>query len=67
MVTEFPDQVNSTNVNLIEEFYYSSLDLKQFDWAEAFLRIICKDYPKSIKSLRLLAMFYEAKHDVVKA
>jgi hypothetical protein len=54
-------------VYLIEEFYYSALDLMQFDWAEAFLRIICKDYPKSIKSLRLLAMFYEAKHDLEKA
>lgn len=52
---------------LIEEFFYAALELKQFDWAEAFLRIIRKHYPASVKTMRMLGTFYEAIPEVEKA
>ena len=52
---------------MVEEFFYASLDLKQYDWAEVFIGIINKQFPQSVKSMRLLGMFHEAHHDVIKA
>ena len=49
-----------TFVAFTEEFFLAALDLKQITWAELFLRSICKLFPDNIKSMRLLAMFYEA-------
>lgn len=30
---------------LVEEFFYASLDVKSFDWALMFLKIISKKFP----------------------
>jgi tetratricopeptide (TPR) repeat protein len=56
-----------TFVAFTEEFFMAALDLKQITWAELFLRSICKLFPDNIKSMRLLAMFYEAQGNTFKA
>ena len=45
---------------LIEEAFYAALDIKQLDWANAFLRIITTKFIQSVKSMRMLGMLYEA-------
>jgi len=52
---------------LIEEFFLASLEMKNFDWADFFFRIIKVQFPKSVKVTRLAAMLYEASGDVTKA
>lgn len=52
---------------LVEEFFVAALELKEFDWASFFLQVIRAQFPKSIKAMRMLAMFYEAQDEVVKA
>lgn len=52
---------------LIEEAFYASLDLKVLDWANAFLRVITKEFPLSVKSMRMLGMLHEALQDTEKA
>ena len=37
------------------------LELKLIDWAQVFLKAICMQFPDKIKSMRLLAMWYEAQ------
>jgi hypothetical protein len=54
-------------MQMIEEFFYAALDLKQFDWAEVFLRILSNQYPQSVKAMRLLGVLHEARQEVVKA
>jgi len=45
---------------MVEEFYYAALEIKQMEWARAFLKIISNKIPQSPKQMRLLAMFHEA-------
>mmetsp|Transcript_24662 Transcript_24662/g.18674 ORF Transcript_24662/g.18674 Transcript_24662/m.18674 type:complete len:87 (+) Transcript_24662:186-446(+) len=52
---------------IIEELFYAALDLRQYDWAEAFLRIIGNMFPQSAKAMRLLGMLYESQTDIIKA
>jgi len=52
---------------LVEEFFFAALTQTQFDWAQFFLQMIRQQCPKSVKSMRLLAMFHEAQGDVLKA
>ncbi|CDW79983.1 isoform a [Stylonychia lemnae] len=52
---------------LIEEAFYAALDIKQLDWANAFLRIITSKFTQSVKSMRMLGMLYEALQDHEKA
>ena len=52
---------------LTEEFFMSSLELKQLDWAQIFLRAICQLFPDNVKTMRQLAMFYEAHNNTFKA
>lgn len=52
---------------MIEEFFYAALELRQFDWAQVFLKILTNQYPQSVKAMRLLGMLHEAKNDPVKA
>jgi|TARA_B110000285_G_C14938513_1_gene520800 hypothetical protein len=52
---------------LIEEFFLASLEMKNFEWADFFFRIIKKQFPKSVKVTRLCGMFYEATGDWIKA
>ena len=47
-------------ISLSEEFFLAALDIKQIDWAMVFLRAICIQFPNNIKSMRFLAMYYEA-------
>lgn len=56
-----PRQLQDIGVaHLTEEFFMAALDLKQIDWAQIFLRAICILFPDNVKSMRLLAMYYEA-------
>ena len=52
---------------LIEEAFYSALDVKQLDWANMFLKILIKKFPQSPKMMRLLGMLHEALQDHEKA
>jgi len=52
---------------MIEEFFYAALDIKSFDWALFFLKIVGKHFPQSVKSMRMLAMLHEASQDADKA
>lgn len=52
---------------IIEEAFYAALDIKQLDWANAFLRVVTKQFPQSAKSMRMLGMLYEALNDHDKA
>ena len=52
---------------LIEEFFYAACELKQLDWAQFFLKMVRTQFPKSVKSMRMLAVFYESVGDIVKA
>lgn len=52
---------------MIEEFFYASLDVKAFDWGLLFLKVINKNFPQSVKSMRMLAMLHEASQDHEKA
>lgn len=45
----------------------AACELKVLDWAEVFLRIVRNLQPKSVKSMRMLAIFYEAKGEHMKA
>ena len=49
---------------LLEEFFLAALDMKQFDRAEYFLKIVGEQYPQSVKSMRMLGMMAEAQSDV---
>jgi hypothetical protein len=52
---------------LIEEFFLAALEMKNFEWADFFFRIIKAQFPKSVKITRLMGMFYEATGDWIKA
>lgn len=41
--------------------------MKQIDWAQVFLRAICSNFPDNIKTMRFLAMYYEAQGRKAKA
>jgi hypothetical protein len=45
---------------MLDEFFMASLELKCFDWAKLFLKLIDHQQPKSIKSFRALGILYEA-------
>jgi hypothetical protein len=45
---------------LIEEFFYSALEMKHFQWADFFLRIVKVQFPKTVKVMRMLGMYHEA-------
>lgn len=50
-----------------EEFFVAALELKQMDWAQIFLRPLCQLFPNNVKTMRQLAMFYEAQNNTFKA
>ena len=52
---------------LVEEFFASALELRQFEWADFFLRVVRVQFPKSVKVTRMVGMFYEAHGDALKA
>jgi len=52
---------------IVEELFTAALDLRQYDWAEAFLKIIGNQFPQSAKGMRMLGMLHEAQADIVKA
>jgi cytochrome c-type biogenesis protein CcmH/NrfG len=51
----------ATFASNIEEFYLACLELKLIEWAQVFLKAICTMYPNNVKSVRFLAMWYEAQ------
>ena len=53
--------------NYVEEFFLAAMDLKQLVWAQIFLRAICIQFPKNVKTMRFLAMFYESSLNTFKA
>ena len=46
--------------NELEDFFMACLELKMFDWAELFLKSIANMFPDGIKTMRLMAMWYES-------
>jgi len=40
---------------LVEEFFYAALALREFDWSLFFLQVVRSLFPKSVKSMRMLA------------
>ena len=67
LVTKNPDFFSVEHMYLVEEFFYAACELKQLDWAQFFLRMVRTKFPKSVKSMRMLAVFYESVGDIVKA
>lgn len=55
------------DIYLVEEFFYASLEVKQFEWSHVFLKQISQKFPQSVKSMRLLAMLHESAQDLDKA
>lgn len=51
----------------IEDFFMACLELKLMDWAELFLKALCNMFPDGIKTMRLMAMWYEANGAIIKA
>lgn len=51
----------------VEEFFYASIELKQLDWSQVFLTPLAQSYPKSIKTMRQMAMMFEASNNTFKA
>ena len=66
-MTKNPDFFSVEHMYLVEEFFYAACELKQLDWAQFFLRMVRTKFPKSVKSMRMLAVFYESVGDIVKA
>lgn len=52
---------------LIEEFFNAALTLQNRDWAEFFLQVTRQHYPKGVKTMRMLAVFYECTGEPIKA
>ena len=52
---------------LIDEFFMAACELKRMDWAQFFLQMTRKEFPKSVKVMRMLAIMYEAQGEIVKA
>lgn len=45
----------------------AACELKELAWSQFFLQMIRVRFPKSVKSMRFLGIFYEAQGQVVKA
>ena len=52
---------------LVEEFFFAACELQQLEWARFFLQMIRLQFPDSIKVMRMLAVFYEAKGECDRA
>jgi len=52
---------------LIEEFFMAACEQKELAWAQFFLQVIRVKFPKSVKAMRFLGIFYEAQGQVIKA
>lgn len=66
-VTRHSSHIDDSTMYLVEEFFYSALDLKQLDWARLFMQIVAGKFPQTPKAMRMLAMFHEAGSDHDKA
>ena len=67
LMTNNPEFMTVEHMYLAEEFFYSACELKQFEWAQFFLRMVRNQFPKSVKSIRMLAIFHESVGDIEKA
>lgn len=52
---------------LIEEFFYAACELQQLDWAQFFLQMVRLHIPNSVKVMRMLAIYYEARGQMDKS
>lgn len=52
---------------LVEEFFFAACELQQLEWAQFFLQMVRAKFPQSVKSMRMLGIYYEAQGDVLKA
>ena len=62
-----PNYIEGSNMYLAEEFFFAACELQQMEWAAFFLHMIRNQFPKSIKSMRMLAVYYEANGQCDKA
>ena len=52
---------------IVEECFFAACELQQLEWAQFFLQMVRLQFPSSIKVMRMLAVFYEAKGEMDKA
>ena len=52
---------------MIEEFFYAACELAQFDWADYFLDVVRARFGSSVKVMRMLGVYHEAKGEPAKA
>lgn len=45
----------------------AACEQKELAWAQFFLQVIRVKFPKSVKAMRFLGIFYEAQGQVIKA
>lgn len=45
---------------LVEEFFMAACEQKELHWAQFFLQMVRVRFPKSVKSMRMLGILYEA-------
>ena len=66
-MTNNPEYFSVDHMYLAEEFFYSACELRHVDWAQFFLAMVRNQFPKSVKSMRMLGSFHEVMGDIVKA
>ena len=57
----------SLDYYLVEEIFFAACSLEEFEWAQFFLQMTRNHFPQSVKVMRMLAVFYEAKGEIDKA
>mmetsp|Transcript_35528 Transcript_35528/g.46745 ORF Transcript_35528/g.46745 Transcript_35528/m.46745 type:complete len:121 (-) Transcript_35528:724-1086(-) len=67
LIQTHPAYIKGKNFYIVEECFFAACELQQMEWAQFFLQMICLEHPQSIKVMRLLAVFHEAKGEMDKA
>mmetsp|Transcript_26137 Transcript_26137/g.30528 ORF Transcript_26137/g.30528 Transcript_26137/m.30528 type:complete len:121 (+) Transcript_26137:19-381(+) len=67
LIQTHPAYIKGKNFYIVEECFFAACELQQMEWAQFFLQMIRLEHPQSIKVMRLLAVFHEAKGEMDKA
>ena len=67
LVQQHPGYVKGSKFYIVEECFFAACELQQLEWARFFLQMIRLEFPESIKVMRLLAVYHEAKGEMDKA
>ena len=64
----YPNKLSDSDfADKVEDFFMACLELKLIDWAELFFKSIANNFPDGIKTMRLMAMLYEAQGATLRA